>query len=96
MRPVLCFSTFQFYQNVKDWWLFGFYYCVPLVFSAFFYCLMTSKMLRHQKGSLKVALNEHLKQVRSSTQAPLRVRGQRSSHRFLSLSLSLLAAQGSS
>ncbi|XP_003978465.2 endothelin receptor type B-like isoform X1 [Takifugu rubripes] len=58
-----------FYQNVKDWWLFGFYYCVPLVFSAFFYCLMTSKMLRHQKGSLKVALNEHLKQRREVAKA---------------------------
>lgn len=77
---------FQFYQEVKDWWLFGFYYCVPLVFSAFFYCLMTSKMLSHQKGSLKVALNEHLKQVRTCTQARLRVRGQRFSHHFQSFS----------
>lgn len=74
-RPALCFLALQFYRDVKDWWLFGFYFCAPLVFSAIFYGLMTSKMLRHQKGSMKVSLSEHLKQVWTNTQASLRVRG---------------------
>lgn len=54
---------FQFYRDAKDWWLFAFYFCVPLVCSAVFYGLMTCEMLRHQKGSLRIALSEHLKQV---------------------------------
>lgn len=54
---------FQFYRDAKDWWLFGFYFCVPLACSAFFYGLMTCEMLRHQKGSLRISLSEHLKQV---------------------------------
>lgn len=82
----LCFSVLQFYRDMKDWWLFAFYFCVPLVFSAIFYSLMTSEMLKHQKGSLKVSLSGHLKQVRTSTQARPRVRGQRPSRHFLSLS----------
>lgn len=66
-RPVLCFSVFQFYRDAKDWWLFGFYFCVPVVFSATFYGLMTNNMLKHQKGSLKISLSEHLKQVHTQT-----------------------------
>uniref|UniRef100_H3D104 Endothelin-1 receptor n=1 Tax=Tetraodon nigroviridis TaxID=99883 RepID=H3D104_TETNG len=58
-----------FYQNAKYWWLFGFYFCVPLAFSATFYCLMTHQMLRHQKGSLKASLSEHLKQRRDVAKA---------------------------
>lgn len=59
----MSFSVFQFYANAKDWWLFGFYFCVPLACSAVFYGLMTGEMLRHRKGSLRIALSEHLKQV---------------------------------
>lgn len=56
---------FQFYRDAKDWWLFGFYFCVPLACSAVFYGLMTREMLKHQKGSLRIALSEHLKQVQT-------------------------------
>lgn len=74
-RPVSCFCVFQFYRDAKDWWLFGFYFCVPVAFSATFYGLMTSKMLRHQKGSLKISLSEHLKQVQTGTSEGQKVRG---------------------
>lgn len=63
----LCFSVFQFYRDAKDWWLFGFYFCVPVIFSAIFYGLMTGEMLRHRKGSLRIALSEHVKQVDAQT-----------------------------
>ncbi|XP_034413605.1 endothelin receptor type B-like [Cyclopterus lumpus] len=58
-----------FYRDAKDWWLFGFYFCVPLVCSAVFYGLMTGEMLRHQRGSLRIALSEHLKQRREVAKA---------------------------
>nr|XP_019964614.1 PREDICTED: endothelin-1 receptor-like isoform X1 [Paralichthys olivaceus] len=58
-----------FYREAKDWWLFGFYFCVPLVCSVVFYGLMTCEMLRHQKGSLKISLSEHLKQRREVAKA---------------------------
>ncbi|XP_045903816.1 endothelin receptor type Aa [Micropterus dolomieu] len=54
----------EFYRDAKDWWLFGFYFCVPLTCTAVFYTLMTSEMLNHRKGSLRIALSEHLKQRR--------------------------------
>ena len=43
--------------------MFGFYFCVPLACTAIFYTLMTSEMLNHRNGSLRIALSEHLKQV---------------------------------
>ncbi|XP_034044436.1 endothelin receptor type Aa [Thalassophryne amazonica] len=58
-----------FYQNVKDWWLFGFYFCMPLTCTAIFYTLMTSEMLNHRNGSLRIALSEHLKQRREVAKA---------------------------
>uniref|UniRef100_A0A672HCB1 Endothelin-1 receptor n=1 Tax=Salarias fasciatus TaxID=181472 RepID=A0A672HCB1_SALFA len=58
-----------FYRDAKDWWLFGFYFCVPLVCSAVFYGLMTGEMLRHEKGSLRISLSEHLKQRREVAKA---------------------------
>ncbi|XP_006751934.2 endothelin-1 receptor-like, partial [Leptonychotes weddellii] len=58
------FFTLQFYQDVKDWWLFGFYFCMPLVCTAIFYTLMTCEMLNRRNGSLRIALSEHLKQRR--------------------------------
>ncbi|KAL6089869.1 hypothetical protein STEG23_031958, partial [Scotinomys teguina] len=54
----------EFYQGVKDWWLFGFYFCMPLVCTAIFYTLMTCEMLNRRNGSLRIALSEHLKQRR--------------------------------
>ncbi|XP_077400048.1 endothelin-1 receptor-like [Vanacampus margaritifer] len=62
LQPSSPFMTF--YRDVKDWWLFGFYFCVPLACSALFYSLMTCEMLRHRKGNLRTALREHLKQRR--------------------------------
>ncbi|XP_053316696.1 endothelin-1 receptor [Spea bombifrons] len=53
-----------FYKNAKDWWLFGFYFCVPLACTGVFYTLMTCEMLHQRKGSLRIALSEHLKQRR--------------------------------
>lgn len=61
--PSALFLTEQFYQDVKDWWLFGFYFCMPLVCTAIFYTLMTCEMLNRRNGSLRIALSEHLKQV---------------------------------
>ncbi|KAK5848155.1 hypothetical protein PBY51_005795 [Eleginops maclovinus] len=67
LQPRTPFMTF--YRDAKDWWLFGFYFCVPLTCSAVFYGLMTCEMLRHQKGSLRIALSEHLKQRREVAKA---------------------------
>uniref|UniRef100_A0A3Q4BH94 G-protein coupled receptors family 1 profile domain-containing protein n=1 Tax=Mola mola TaxID=94237 RepID=A0A3Q4BH94_MOLML len=67
LQPRSPFMTF--YQDAKDWWLFSFYFCVPLACSAIFYGLMTCEMLRHQKGSLRIALSEHLKQRREVAKA---------------------------
>ncbi|KAG8014695.1 Endothelin-1 receptor [Nibea albiflora] len=58
-----------FYTEVKDWWLFGFYFCVPLICTAVFYTLMTCEMLNHRNGSLRIALSEHLKQRREVAKA---------------------------
>nr|XP_020447493.1 endothelin B receptor-like [Monopterus albus] len=59
----------KFYTNAKDWWLFGFYFCVPLTLTAVFYTLMACEMLNHRKGSLRIALSEHLKQRREVAKA---------------------------
>ncbi|XP_076581094.1 endothelin receptor type B-like isoform X2 [Chaetodon auriga] len=67
LQPKTPFMTF--YRDAKDWWLFGFYFCVPLTCSAVFYGLMACEMLRHQKGSLRIALSEHLKQRREVAKA---------------------------
>ncbi|XP_034532572.1 endothelin receptor type B-like isoform X2 [Notolabrus celidotus] len=67
LQPKSPFMTF--YRDAKDWWLFGFYFCVPLACSAVFYGLMTCEMLRHQKGSLRIVLSEHLKQRREVAKA---------------------------
>ncbi|CAK6958636.1 endothelin receptor type Aa [Scomber scombrus] len=58
-----------FYREAKDWWLFGFYFCVPLLCTAVFYTMMTCEMLNHRNGSLRIALSEHLKQRREVAKA---------------------------
>ncbi|XP_063042941.1 endothelin-1 receptor-like [Engraulis encrasicolus] len=58
----------KFYRDVKDWWLFGFYFCVPLLCTAVFYSLMTVRMLRQRK-QLQSALSQHLKQRREVAKA---------------------------
>lgn len=70
---------FQFYQDVKDWWLFGFYFCFPLACTGIFYTLMSCEMLSRKKG-MRIALNDHMKQVRMQMTAsehlkPRRLRG---------------------
>lgn len=62
LKPETRFMTF--YRDVKDWWLFGFYFCIPLFCTAIFYTLMAMEMLNHRKGSLKIAQSEQLKQRR--------------------------------
>uniref|UniRef100_A0A8C1VR60 Endothelin-1 receptor n=1 Tax=Cyprinus carpio TaxID=7962 RepID=A0A8C1VR60_CYPCA len=62
-------DSMRFYVNWKDWWLFGFYFCVPLACTAIFYTLMTCEMLYHRNGSLRIALSEHLKQRREVAKA---------------------------
>ncbi|XP_037118558.1 endothelin receptor type Aa [Syngnathus acus] len=57
------------YRDAKDWWLFGFYFCVPLTCTAIFYALMTCEMLNNRNGSLRIALTEHLKQRREVAKA---------------------------
>ncbi|KAJ3615206.1 hypothetical protein NHX12_018774 [Muraenolepis orangiensis] len=59
----------RLYKDMKDWWLFGFYFCVPLLCTAIFYTLMTCKMLNHRNGSLRIVLSEHLKQRREVAKA---------------------------
>ncbi|KAF7252798.1 Endothelin receptor type B [Varanus komodoensis] len=53
----------QLYKKYKDWWLFSFYFCLPLAITALFYTLMTCEMLRKKSG-MQIALNDHLKQRR--------------------------------
>ncbi|KAK6291625.1 hypothetical protein J4Q44_G00374090 [Coregonus suidteri] len=67
LSPHTPFMTF--YRDAKDWWLFGFYFCVPLACSGVFYTLMTCEMLHHRNGSLRIALSEHLKQRREVAKA---------------------------
>nr|XP_023655022.1 endothelin-1 receptor isoform X1 [Paramormyrops kingsleyae] len=59
----------KFYTDAKDWWYFGFYFCMPLACTAAFYTLMTCKMLHHRNGTLRIALSEHLKQRREVAKA---------------------------
>uniref|UniRef100_A0ABM5GJ35 Endothelin-1 receptor n=1 Tax=Pogona vitticeps TaxID=103695 RepID=A0ABM5GJ35_9SAUR len=54
----------QVYVKAKDWWIFGFYFAMPLICTAFFYTLMTCEMLNRRKSNLRIALSEHLKQRR--------------------------------
>ncbi|XP_005921454.1 endothelin receptor type B [Haplochromis burtoni] len=60
LHPMQTTGFMQIYKAVKDWWLFGFYFCMPLVWTAVFYTLMTRKMLR----KTETTLCEHIKQRR--------------------------------
>uniref|UniRef100_A0A3Q3JDJ4 Uncharacterized protein n=1 Tax=Monopterus albus TaxID=43700 RepID=A0A3Q3JDJ4_MONAL len=39
----------NFINQVKDWWLLGFYFCMPLTWTAVSYMLVTRKMLRFEE-----------------------------------------------
>uniref|UniRef100_A0A8C6WU04 Endothelin receptor type B n=1 Tax=Neogobius melanostomus TaxID=47308 RepID=A0A8C6WU04_9GOBI len=60
LHPMQSSPFMQLYKSVKDWWLFGFYFCMPLLWTAVFYTLMTRKMLRKNSE----ALTDHTKQRR--------------------------------
>uniref|UniRef100_A0A8D2LF79 G-protein coupled receptors family 1 profile domain-containing protein n=1 Tax=Varanus komodoensis TaxID=61221 RepID=A0A8D2LF79_VARKO len=53
----------MFYKDVKDWWLFGFYFCLPLACTGVFYSLMSCEMLSQRNG-MRLALNDHMKRRR--------------------------------
>lgn len=63
LHPTQKTSFMMFYKKAKDWWLFSFYFCLPLAITALFYTLMTCEMLRKKSG-MQIALNDHLKQRR--------------------------------
>uniref|UniRef100_A0A8D0G5Q0 Endothelin receptor type B n=1 Tax=Sphenodon punctatus TaxID=8508 RepID=A0A8D0G5Q0_SPHPU len=63
LNPTQKSSFMKLYKTGKDWWLFSFYFCLPLAITAVFYTLMTCEMLRKKSG-MRIALNDHLKQRR--------------------------------
>ncbi|KAL4660069.1 endothelin B receptor-like isoform X1 [Arapaima gigas] len=63
LHPEQTTAFLKFYQEVKDWWLFGFYFCLPLACTGVFYTLMSCEMLKRKKG-MRIALNDHMKQRR--------------------------------
>ncbi|KAI5629516.1 endothelin B receptor precursor [Silurus asotus] len=63
LHPMQKNQFMKFYKSAKDWWLFSFYFCMPLACTAIFYSLMTCEMLR-KKNSAQIALNDHLKHRR--------------------------------
>ncbi|XP_038603782.1 endothelin receptor type B-like [Tachyglossus aculeatus] len=56
-------SFMNFYKDMKDWWLFGFYFCLPLACTGVFYTLMSCEMLSKRNG-MRIALNDHMKRRR--------------------------------
>ncbi|XP_063048433.1 endothelin receptor type B-like [Engraulis encrasicolus] len=63
LHPMQKTHFMKLYKSAKDWWLFSFYFCMPLACTALFYTLMTCEMLRTKNG-MRIALNDHLKQRR--------------------------------
>uniref|UniRef100_A0A8C1YFD4 Endothelin receptor type B n=1 Tax=Cyprinus carpio TaxID=7962 RepID=A0A8C1YFD4_CYPCA len=63
LHPMQKNKFMQFYKSAKDWWLFSFYFCMPLMCTAIFYTLMTCEMLRKKNG-VQIVLSDHLKQRR--------------------------------
>ncbi|KAJ6663310.1 hypothetical protein lerEdw1_010446 [Lerista edwardsae] len=55
--------SLTFYKDAKDWWLFGFYFCLPLACTGVFYSLMSCEMLSKRNG-MRIALNDHMKRRR--------------------------------
>ncbi|MBN3295982.1 EDNRB protein, partial [Amia calva] len=63
LHPQQSSQFMMFYRDVKDWWLFGFYFCLPLACTGVFYTLMSCEMLSLKNG-MRIALNDHMKQRR--------------------------------
>ncbi|XP_043913008.1 endothelin receptor type B-like [Protopterus annectens] len=53
----------MFYKEMKDWWLFGIYFCLPLACTGVFYTLMSCEMLSKRNG-MRIAQTDHMKQRR--------------------------------
>ncbi|XP_048879655.1 endothelin receptor type B-like [Brienomyrus brachyistius] len=62
LHPIQGTCFMQFYKPAKDWWLFSFYFCMPLACTAIFYTLMTCEMLKNNR--MQISRNDHLKQRR--------------------------------
>ncbi|XP_062311703.1 endothelin receptor type B [Osmerus eperlanus] len=60
LHPMQTTQFMQFYKAVKDWWLFGFYFCMPLACTAVFYAMMSRKILKKTDNTI----NDHTKQRR--------------------------------
>ncbi|XP_010882802.1 endothelin receptor type B [Esox lucius] len=52
LHPMQTSQFMKLYKSAKDWWLFGFYFCMPLACTAIFYTLMTWKMLKKKKNTV--------------------------------------------
>ncbi|XP_061649099.1 endothelin receptor type B-like isoform X4 [Phyllopteryx taeniolatus] len=52
LHPVQSTPFMQLYKAVKDWWLFSFYFCMPLALTAIFYVLMARTMLKNKDKAL--------------------------------------------
>ncbi|KAJ4945776.1 hypothetical protein JOQ06_023454 [Pogonophryne albipinna] len=50
LHPEQTGSFMKLYHDMKDWWLFGFYFCFPLACTGVFYTLMSCEMLSRKKG----------------------------------------------
>ncbi|XP_051565506.1 endothelin receptor type B-like [Myxocyprinus asiaticus] len=59
LHPVQSTQFMQIYKVVKDWWLFGVYFIMPLACTAVFYSLMSWRILSESVKQL--ALNKHMK-----------------------------------
>uniref|UniRef100_A0A8C4NER0 Endothelin receptor type A n=1 Tax=Eptatretus burgeri TaxID=7764 RepID=A0A8C4NER0_EPTBU len=64
LRPQRLPGFLQFYSHAKDWWVFGFYFCLPLAVTGFFYTLMASEMLCRKASKLRLSMCDHTKQRR--------------------------------
>ncbi|XP_057707643.1 endothelin receptor type B isoform X2 [Corythoichthys intestinalis] len=51
-HPVQTTPFMQSYKAVKDWWLFSFYFCMPLTCTAAFHALSTWRMQKNKDNSL--------------------------------------------
>ncbi|XP_030056435.1 endothelin receptor type B [Microcaecilia unicolor] len=63
LHPIQKTPFMQLYKETKDWWLFSFYFCLPLAVTGLFYTLMTCEMLKKKSG-MQMVLTDHLKQRR--------------------------------
>ncbi|KAM8848386.1 endothelin receptor type B-like [Synchiropus picturatus] len=63
MPPQPSSHFLKVYHQAKDWWLFGFYFCLPVACTGIFYTLMSCEMLSRKKD-MRIALNDHMKQRR--------------------------------